>query len=281
MTEAETLTDEDLFLGTPKEPTAPAQTPEPEPKAEPEPQQDAAGQQPQSEPEAEQQQEPEDKGGRVPAWRLREVAEEARQAKREAEEQRARAAEYEANLRAVQQQMQAIQAAQSAKPAPDRWQDPDAYEAYREQQQRAVYQQMAAQVAETRAAVKYGWQAVEEAIEAAKKAEMANPQVGWMIAAAPNPWEAAVEWHRREKVISQVGEDPKAYADRIKAEAVASVKNDPEFRKQLLAELRAEAQAAPQGQGRSAALPSMNGIASGRTAVPEGPQSDEALFYTR
>jgi hypothetical protein len=192
-------------------------------------------------------------------------------------------AQMEAELRATRQRLEAIEAERNAKPVPDKWQEPDAYEAHREQQQQTAFQQIQVQLAKTQAYARFGYDAVETAMQEALQAAAQNPQLDRMLSSAPNPFAAAVEWHKQASVIREVGTDPAAYKARVRQEAVESLKADPEFRKQLLAELRAEAGTTyPPGTGqRQSTIPSMNGVATsgGRKAAgDERMLSEDELF---
>lgn len=57
------------------------------------------------------------------------------------------------------------------------------------------------------------------------------------IRSAPNPGAALMKWHKQQQTLERVGDDPDAF---IKGE-VARLLKDPEVRKQVLADMRAEA----------------------------------------
>jgi hypothetical protein len=58
---------------------------------------------------------------------------------------------------------------------------------------------------------------------------------------SPNPGSALMRWHQEQETLREVGTDATAYREKVKAEAAEALKADPEFRKQLLADLQAEA----------------------------------------
>lgn len=207
---------------------------------------------------AEDDGQPDDAGGMVPSWRLREQTEALRAREAELLEIRQKAMQAEQRAMYLEQQFQARQQQQQA---PDRWQDPEAYEAHRDQMQQSAFAQLQRQIAESNAYARFGYDTVQEAMNAAVEASRNDPQLDRMIATAPNPWEAAVAWHKRERVVREVG-DPESYKAKVREELA----NDPEFRKQLLADMRQQAS----GQ-TAAAPPKTNGIPSMSkvTAAPE------------
>jgi hypothetical protein len=61
------------------------------------------------------------------------------------------------------------------------------------------------------------------------------------IANAPNPGAALMKWHRNRETLREVGPDPAAFKQKLADDTRAALMKDPEFRKQLLEDLRAEA----------------------------------------
>lgn len=66
-----------------------------------------------------------------------------------------------------------------------------------------------------------------------------------------DPGEALVSWHKRQKTLAVVGDDPTAYAERIREETRKALMSDPEFRKELVASLRQDAQQGDDGRPRT------------------------------
>lgn len=217
--------------------------------------------------------------GLVPSWRLREKAEEARAAQRELQEAQAARAQAEARLMAFQEQMAAMQAQQQRQPAPDRYQDPEAYEQYRDAQQAQFFQQVKVRQDKTEAYAIYGYDVVEKAMQAALEASNANPVLDRQIAQSPNPFKAAVEWHKQHQVLSQIGEGG---LDGYKAKVRDELMRDPEIRKQILAEMRSQASVPPPQNSPMQRTPSINGAASAGMDRPgmDRPMTDEEIFYS-
>lgn len=127
-----------------------------------------------------------------------------------------------------------------------------------------------------------------KAYEAVTKLNPQNPDdqvTVRRIWASPNPGEALVTWHRNQETLREVGGDPAAFKERIAKETRETLMKDPEFRKQLIAELRGEA--GDDGTGRPTntvvRLPrSLNGATGGtsreRVDPSAGDDSQQAIF---
>lgn len=68
---------------------------------------------------------------------------------------------------------------------------------------------------------------------------------------SPNPGEALIAWHKRNDTFRRVGDDPTKFEERIRNETREALMKDPEFKKQLIAELRGEASVGDNGQPRT------------------------------
>lgn len=90
------------------------------------------------------------------------------------------------------------------------------------------------------------------------------------LTAAPNPGEAVVAWYKRAETLREVGDDPAAYKAKIAEDTRKALMADPEFRKQLLADLRAEALTGDDGRPRTATRlpPSLNRTTGGNGRAP-------------
>ena len=83
-----------------------------------------------------------------------------------------------------------------------------------------------------------------KAWEAVNKLQASNPDelaVAQRIFNAASPGDELMKWHGRQETLRVVGDDPEKYRQTIAAEVREAMKNDPEFRKQILDDLRAEA----------------------------------------
>lgn len=127
----------------------------------------------------------------------------------------------------------------------------------------------------------------DAAFQTVQKLDPKNPDnqaIVRRIYASPNPGEALVNWHKRNETLREVGDDPAAYKARIAEDARKALREDPEFRKQLLADLRAEAETGDDGRARTTIkLPqSLNRAAGGNTRAPNDLEiydsSPQAIF---
>jgi|SRR5882762_65711 len=127
----------------------------------------------------------------------------------------------------------------------------------------------------------------EKAFEAINKLNPNNPDdrvTVQRIYKSPNPGEALVSWHKRSQTLAEVGDDPAAYRERVAKETREALMKDPEFKKQLIAELRGEAATGDNGNPRtSTRLPQSLHRASGsnlgadRTDTRASDSSEQAL----
>ena len=96
-----------------------------------------------------------------------------------------------------------------------------------------------------------------KAFEAAyAAAQQASPEEIRAIKAAVNPGKALMRWHRERTAMAEVGGDLEGYKKRLRAE----FKKDPEFRKEFMADLDAEARGGNSGRSSTniTDLPSVN-----------------------
>lgn len=173
-------------------------------------------------------------------------------------EAEARARVYEQQLQQLMQQRQPPPQPQQQIEPPDPLTDPDGYLRHVQQQfeQRLLNQKL--DTSELLARRHYGAQAVDEAFQAAQQAGL----IGHFIREA-DPYGALVEWHRKQKVLAEVGDDPDAYRRRLEEEIKAKV----------LADLKAGgASGLPQQQRFPGTL--ANATATG----PQGAVLDEATM---
>jgi hypothetical protein len=170
-----------------------------------------------------------------------------------------------------------------------RWQARHEYDDRFQRSLNPVLEQFRVSIAHNNRAVAhsvYGEPATKEAIELFDKEMPANvadaaAQVERLrVLNSPNPFLAAVEWHQRRQVLAEVGNDPKAYRERVLAEALA----DPDFLGRAIEAARPVAAANP-GQPQPARasakqLPSLNRAGSGAGAAPvrAAAESDDELL---
>jgi hypothetical protein len=236
---------------------------------------------------------PEQPQGRVPPGRLREQTQRAERAEAalRAKEDSQRT-EIDGLKRQLDGLMAAIQGRQAPPTAPapppqgppDVFENPQGYTEYMQQRQdraNAETRQMLAtmrfqnsmDIARAVHGEKFG-----QAWEAVNKLDARNPEdfsVAQRIFNAPDPGGELLKWHSRQETLRVVGDDPAKYRQTITDEVREAMKADPEFRKQILDELRAEATGQPSKPARHITrLPkSLNG-ATGQGSVREKADPD-------
>jgi hypothetical protein len=101
---------------------------------------------------------------------------------------------------------------------------------------------------------------------------------------APNPGRALMNWQRQQATLARVGSDPAKFEESIRNETREALMKDPEFRKQLLADLRSEAATADNGRPRNVTRfpKSLSDAAGGQSAQSRDPSayddSEEGVF---
>jgi hypothetical protein len=217
--------------------------------------------------------------GRVPGHVVREASERARAAEAERDALKAELeglksqggtkAEIEAmraEIRALNQQIQqGVRQPPTRQDPPQPAEVPNIFEnpdGFVEHLQNGFKQQLdgvTRQMRETQVATSFELASVRhseafpKAMEAIGKLDPQSPQDRQTVQGiynSPNPGEALVNWHRRNETLSRVGNDPAAYEARIREETRQTLLKDPDFRKQLIAELRGDAQAGDNGSPR-------------------------------
>jgi len=101
---------------------------------------------------------------------------------------------------------------------------------------------------------------------------------------APNPGRALMARYRQQATLREVGPDPVKYREQVRNSEREALMKDPEFRKQILAELRAEAATADNGRPRSVTRfpKSLTDVSGGQSAQLRDPSdydnSEEGVF---
>lgn len=185
----------------------------------------------------------------VPPGRLREESEARRRAEAEKEELRAQLARMEQQIAAMSRQPVQPQPPQQPQQVPDWYTDPDAATDHRVNPRFQQIEQMLDYNARLAATGIYSREAIDSAVEAvltAKQTNRLDPLEEARIANAPNRYEAAVQWHKRQQVLSEVGEDPQAYRQKVLDAAL----DDPSFLAKAIERARQSG-----GQPQSGAAP--------------------------
>lgn len=104
------------------------------------------------------------------------------------------------------------------------------------------------------------------------------------IISAPNPGRALMKWQQQQATLARVGSDPAKFEQDIRTAEAARLKADPEFRKELLAALTAEAAQGNNGRPRTVTRfpKSLSDAAGGQSAQTRDPSefdsSEESAF---
>jgi hypothetical protein len=123
-----------------------------------------------------------------------------------------------------------------------------------------------------------------KALDALKEAAPRDRALAVSIRQSPNPGEFLMQWHKRSEAMREIGSDPAAYRARVAEEARNALRNDPDFKRELLESLRDEAATGNNGKPRSTfrAPPSLAGTMGGNTRSPNeiarNDGSDTAIF---
>jgi hypothetical protein len=209
---------------------------------------------------------------RMPYGRLRKEVREETERRRQVEQERDTLRAQLAAFQVAQAQQPRPQPQQEQPAKPDFWSDPEAWAA---NQRADIVREFTARhvnAALSEAHEEHG----EEFVAAYRALTSQNPQDPVARAAvqriwdAPNPGKALMRWHGEQQILRQAGGDPQAYRQQVAKE----IMSDPEFRQQILADMRGEAQRGDGGRPRtSTRLPkSLNGASGGgsvRTGDPD------------
>lgn len=224
--------------------------------------------------------------GRVPPGKHREVLERARAAEVERDTIKAafdrREAESKAQLDLVMREIAALKTAprsdvkpEPPKPevVPDIFEDPKGFVEHITKGFKTELSARDTQIAnarvETSMAIAHAFHkdTFEKAWESVNKLSPNDPDgraTVQRIYNSPNPGEALVQWHKREQTRAEVGDDVVAYRERVAKETREALMKDPDFRKQLIADLRGEAATGENGSPRTTTrLPPSLGRAAG------------------
>jgi len=205
----------------------------------------------------------------VPSWRLREINDEKR-----ALADRLSALESERNQWLAERQRLTAKPEPEKAAKPDPLLDPEGYERYIEQKledkflnnQRENSLQQAHKT--YKAEFEEAYSAAQKNVDAALKARMQQSR---------DPGETLIQWHREQKTMREVGNDPNAWLEKKLEERL----KDPAFLAKAVEQARGIAQPSSNGRPRVDLPPSLNGASRSGAALRsvEGDDlSDHELF---
>jgi hypothetical protein len=178
----------------------------------------------------------------------------------------------------AQRQAELTATQQKQEPEPDFWEDPAGFVQRREERLRQEFakQRIAERDQQSRymAEQAHGKEVVAEALNAIGGLQKQNPQAANALLQhfnnSPHPYGTMLEWHQRAQAMAEIGADPNAYREKLRAE------------------LKAELQQQQPSQGQGQAMDNLpSNFASGRNvgsrSGPEygGPQSLTDIFGRR
>jgi hypothetical protein len=278
---------------------------------------EAAKPKPEAKPEANQDRD--DKGKFVPRSRLNEEASKRREVEETARVATERASKLESDLAALNKRLDDLLARPAPQPQPvaakvepaapapkpDMFAEPEKYEAWVLEQARANAASEMGKVVTERFVSASMADAHEthgdEFVKAYENLTGINPVTQQVVRQidrtdpvrmgeiqrvinAPNPGRALMNWQRQQATLQRVGSDPAKFEEGIRNETREALKADPEFRKELLAALRAEAATADNGRPRNVTRfpKSLTDVSGGQSAQQRDPSdydnSEEGIF---
>lgn len=201
------------------------------------------------------------KDGRVPSAVVRESNEKRRAAEAERDALKAAREDDKREREALKAQVELLgrqfaqrQAPEPAKPEasqrPDKFADPEGYDTWVEQQIAAARNEtredfsrrlVNMNLANTREVHGEKFDAAYQGILTAAQTEPEARLAIQKIWHSDNPGAELLRWHRDRETLREVGADPVAYRKKVADETRAALLADPDFRKEMLAGLKAEA----------------------------------------
>ncbi len=169
-------------------------------------------------------------GVKVPVAALQKEREKAKRYTEEVADLRRQIADQDRNWQQrVEQLVTQLQPKAAPQQAPDFWEAPETAIDHRLSQAITPIQQalMAQREGMSRmmASEKHGEEAVNEAYQAlaAMRGAPEFQSVYDQVMSSPHPYGALVAWHGKQKVMSEIGSDPAAYREKVKAELLAEM----------------------------------------------------------
>jgi hypothetical protein len=173
-----------------------------------------------------------DKPGTVPHAALAKEREKVKRYTEQVAEFERKLAEQDARWAQRFEQLTAsLQPKPQAPQAPDFWEAPEQAMDYRLNQALTPVQQalqsQREEFSRMMAIEKFGEGAINEAYQALAGLKAANPaefQAAYSkVMSSPHPFGSLVNWHAQQKTLSEIGTDPEAYREKIKAEILAEM----------------------------------------------------------
>lgn len=190
-------------------------------------------------------------------------------------------------VEALRRQLQQFQSQQQQQNAPEFWEQPEGNIDYRVHQAVApLVQELVMQREQTSralASMQYGEDKVNEAFKDMEARINAGDPVARFdyqrVMAQPNQYAALVQLHQQRKALSEIGNDPAAYRDKVLQDALSN----PEFLAKAADALQAKAKSSPSvityAAPKTKGLPSISNIgAAGSVGGATPDLSDQELY---
>lgn len=224
-----------------------------------------------------QQQERQERG-EIPAWRLKEEADAKREALARAEQFQRQVEEAQRRVVALEQQLNGFQQrqAEQSNPPPDRYADPDGYEAYQQQQYQIGLRNQAVSFSEQLARIKFGDELYGKAEQEIARHVQMNPHdpIVHVIRNSSQPAFEVVKWYQQQEASKRLA--GKSIDDLLKEEREKAL-NDPEFLAKAIEKSKGIAK--PVQQTANTNIPSLNrATAAASDNNGNEDSSDAALF---
>ena len=220
---------------------------------------------------------PEVEPTRVPQQALHAAREKAREKDAENEQLRRELAELRGQVHAYTQQAHKPAETEPPKP-PEYWDDPAGFvQSQISPVQKGVREQLMYN-ARLVASHVHGAGVVDSAVdefERLRQTQQLDPAEHHRIMTSPNPFDAAVAWHKRNQTLQRVGSDPDAWLEAEMEKRLA----DPAYQAKFLEKIKGTAAANTSRSNPVTSLPpSLNRLPAGGNVADENDASDAALF---
>jgi hypothetical protein len=202
-------------------------------------------------PDAEAQPEPdrqpnEAQRGGIPSARLREEADARRAAETRAADFERQLKEMQARLDRMGQAPQPRQPAPAPQPAPNIFENPDAYMQHALGPIADQQTQLIDRFSRLMATQQHGAEAVNTALQDLAREVQTNPAARFEVQRiwqAEHPYGELVAWHKNRQTLKEIGSDPSAYKQSLREQLL----NDPEFVKQVIEKANGQARTPANG----------------------------------
>lgn len=230
--------------------------------------------------QAETHVEDEPEPGKVPQQALHASRKKEQEARQEAETLRQQIAELRGQIQMINQRpSQQVQPKVEEQKPVDFWEDPNAFVQGALSPVQQQLQQQREQFSKMLAMQSHGKETVDNAFKAFVEAAQANPGAYageyQAMMKSEHPYDALVQWHKRQETLKTVGNDPNAW---LEAELEKRL-SDPSYQAKVMERIRATA---ANGTTRSNPVtqlpPSLNRLPAGGNVAEESDASDAALF---